>query len=126
MKYNEIGIPWWLSRLKTWLCHCRGAGSIPGSGNLACCRCGPPKNRKEIQWNNTGNTRKGLSTVLSTGYMLEKHYIIPNSDIQRLAHVLSKHPSSVLIILLLNTVHRELWSRILRPDTILLPQVNFK
>lgn len=49
-----------------------------------------------------------LSTVLSTGYMLEKHYIIPNSDIQRLAHVLSKQPSSVLIILLLSTVHREL------------------
>ena len=47
------GVPWWLSGLKMQHCHCCGsgqfcgAGSIPGPGTSACCRCGQKKKKKK-------------------------------------------------------------------------------
>ena len=41
-----VEVPWWLSRLRTWHCHCCvlgcccGTGLISGSGISACHRCG--------------------------------------------------------------------------------------
>ena len=44
------GVPWWLSRLRIWCCHCCasgyrcGMGLISGLGSSACHVCSPPKN----------------------------------------------------------------------------------
>ena len=38
--YRLSGVPWWLSRLRTWRCHCCDAGSIPGQGTSTCHRHG--------------------------------------------------------------------------------------
>ena len=35
---DQEGVPWWLSRLRTWCCHCCGMGLITGLGISACCR----------------------------------------------------------------------------------------
>ena len=30
-RHPQRGVPWWLSGLRIWRCHCCGTGSIPGS-----------------------------------------------------------------------------------------------
>ena len=35
LKTNQ-GVLWWISRLRTWLCHCRGAGSVLGMETSTC------------------------------------------------------------------------------------------
>ena len=46
LKVVSGGVPWWLSSLGTWRCHCCGLGhycgvvSIPGSGTSVCLRRG--------------------------------------------------------------------------------------
>lgn len=43
---KSIAVPWGLSRLTIWHCHCSslfcccGTSSIPGSGTSVCCGCG--------------------------------------------------------------------------------------
>ena len=43
---SQEGVPWWLSGLRNWNCHCFGLGcccsnvSVPGLGTSACHRCG--------------------------------------------------------------------------------------
>ena len=52
-----IGVPWWLSRLRTWHCHCSGSGyccgvdSIPSQGTYAYCghALPPKKMKKQVQ-----------------------------------------------------------------------------
>ena len=39
----HAGVPWWLSRLRTWHCHCCGGGLISGLGTCACHGCGQKK-----------------------------------------------------------------------------------
>lgn len=45
----NYGVPWYLSRLNIWCCHCLGfsyyygMGSIPGLGTFTCFGCNPPK-----------------------------------------------------------------------------------
>ena len=46
MKYNS-GVPWWLSGLRIWHCHCCGSGSIPGQGTSSCLRCGKKKEKRK-------------------------------------------------------------------------------
>ena len=52
-----IGVPWWLSALRIWHCHCCGsgyscgAGSIPGPGTFTCCGNG----KKRIKYINKRN-----------------------------------------------------------------------
>ena len=42
------GVPWWLSGLRFWLCHCCGMGSIlgPGTSTFA----GTDKKKLKIKW----------------------------------------------------------------------------
>ena len=46
------GVPWWLSVLRVWHCHCCGSGHccgeswIPGPGTSSCHRCGQKKKKK--------------------------------------------------------------------------------
>ena len=42
------GVPWCLSGLRTWRCHCCGAGSISGPGTSACRGHGQKKKEKPI------------------------------------------------------------------------------
>ena len=32
--WSLVGVPWWLSRLRTWLCSCCSMGLTPGLGIL--------------------------------------------------------------------------------------------
>ena len=41
------GVPWWLSRLRIWHCHCCGLGSIPGPGTSACWGNSQKKKKKK-------------------------------------------------------------------------------
>ena len=41
------GVPWGLSGLRIWHCHCSRAGSVPGLGTSACHRCGKKKKTKK-------------------------------------------------------------------------------
>ena len=36
LKNLQIGVPQWLSGLRTWYCHCCGTGSISSPGTSAC------------------------------------------------------------------------------------------
>ena len=48
-----MGVPWWLSGLRLWHCHCCGcgyccdSGLIPGLGNSACCRYSQKKKKEK-------------------------------------------------------------------------------
>ena len=44
-----LGIPWWLSRLRSQPCHCCGMGSIPGLGTSAFKKKKRKKERKEME-----------------------------------------------------------------------------
>ena len=50
---NAMGIPWWLSRLRTQCCYCCGSGCccgvglIPGPGTSLCCRCIQKKTKQK-------------------------------------------------------------------------------
>ena len=35
-----LGVPWWLSGLRIWHCHCCGPGLMPGPGPSPCHQCG--------------------------------------------------------------------------------------
>ena len=54
---DENGVPWWLSWLRIWHCHCCGwgcccgVGSVPGLGPSTCGRCSLKKKRKHTQKN---------------------------------------------------------------------------
>ena len=49
---SQIGVPWWLSRLRIYCCHCYGLGHcygmslIPVLGNSACCGHGWKKKKE--------------------------------------------------------------------------------
>ena len=40
LNVNDVGVPQWLSGLRTQHCHCYGLGLIPGLGTSACHGCG--------------------------------------------------------------------------------------
>ena len=50
------GVPWWLSGLRTWHCHCCSSGyccdmgSVPGLGTSTCCRCNQKIDNKDMEY----------------------------------------------------------------------------
>ena len=34
LRNTTIGVPWWLSRLRIWHCHCYGSGCCCGTGSI--------------------------------------------------------------------------------------------
>ena len=63
---RESRVPWWLSRLKIWHCHCCGTGSILGPGTLHA--VGASKKKEE-----EGNQRIGNIAIVYTS-IYKQHY----------------------------------------------------
>ena len=51
-----LGVPWWLSGLGIWCCHCCGVGSVPGFETSTCYRGGKKPNQSK--WNKTNKQTK--------------------------------------------------------------------
>ena len=68
-----LRVPWWLSELRAWCCHCCssgqycGLGSIPGLGTTACHRCSQKKKEKRKE---KKKKRNGSRAVISNGGIL--------------------------------------------------------
>ena len=60
---RNTNVPWWLSGLRIWRCHCCGSGSIPGSGT-AMCHGTAKKKRKERKHVYFGNCNNPNSLIL--------------------------------------------------------------
>ena len=82
-----MGVPWWLSVLRIWHCHCSGLGSVPGLGTSTCHRHN--QKRKEKKETTLYIRQKG-HLLLRFGYKS----IQRAGDVTRMGGYIPFHPFS--------------------------------